>query len=300
MVSNRRLCRRFISLIWVATLALVGCSKSPEPTVSPATETTANPATNTKAADASATDAGAPAERDYLKAAYDPMHFKPAIDQATNAQCLACHAEVIAPSVSAKSPAGVDAASVKAWYQRTSTYKGEQDTFHRRHLETPMAKELMSLACNTCHQGHDPRDEVPGSSATSQQGGYNLRKLVETDKTCLKCHGTMNYQVMGLPAPWHESGKTFQNNCLICHAAIRTGRHKVNYLKADAIEEAAKKDPETCYGCHGGRAWYRIHYPYPRTPWTGMPEGTPDWAKDRPTQSESRFLKSSSASTAAK
>ena len=84
----------------------------------------------------------AAAQPDYQRAVYDPIHFKPAIDQATNAQCLACHAEVLKPSVRAESPAGVKAASAKAWYQQTSVYSGEQDTFHRRHLETPLAKEI--------------------------------------------------------------------------------------------------------------------------------------------------------------
>ncbi|MEW8431392.1 MAG: hypothetical protein G8D61_16865, partial [gamma proteobacterium symbiont of Ctena orbiculata] len=62
-----------------------------------------------------------------------------------------------------------------------------------------------------------------------------------------------------------------------------------NYLKADAIEVAAKKDPDVCYGCHGGRQWYRIGYPYPRHAWKGMSSNTPEWAKDRPTESEPRF-----------
>jgi hypothetical protein len=44
-----------------------------------------------------------------------------------------------------------------------------------------------------------------------------------------------------------------------------------------------------CYGCHGGRQWYRISFPYPRHSWAGMPEETPDWAKNRPTESEARF-----------
>lgn len=240
----------------------------------------------------------APAERDYVRTAYDPIHFKPAIDTATDQQCLACHAEVLEPSVRKKSPAGVDAAEVTAWYQRISTYQGEQDTFHRRHIETPMAKSLMNLSCNGCHQGHDPRDEAPGSAKDTQPGGgYTLRKQVNPETTCLKCHGTMNWQVMGLPDAWHKSGEAFQNNCLLCHAAIRTNRHDVTYLRKDAIEEAAKKDANTCYGCHGGRAWYRIPYPYPRHDWTGMPDGIPDWAKDRPKRSEQRFLKSAAAAT---
>lgn len=230
-------------------------------------------------------------QADYQRSVYDPIHFKPAIDQATNAQCLACHAEVLKPSVRAESPAGVKAATAKAWYQQTPLYSGAQDTFHRRHLETPMAKELMQLRCTTCHQGHDPRDENPGSSATSQQvGGFSLRKVVVPEQTCLKCHGQMNHTIMGLPQPWAESKDMFQSNCLLCHAAIRTTRHEVNYLNATAIEEAGKKSGDSCYSCHGGRAWYRIPFPYARNPWPGMATDVPDWAKDRPTRSEGRFL----------
>ncbi len=82
----------------------------------------------------------------------------------------------------------------------------------------------------------------------------------------------------------------FQNNCLLCHAGVRTNRHKVNFLKPEAIEAAAKEDSDVCFGCHGGRQWYRISYPYPRHAWKGMPEKTPDWAKGRPTESNPRFL----------
>ena len=103
------------------------------------------------------------------------------------------------------------------------------------------------------------------------------------------CHGANPYKMMGLPTPWAESGKLFQNNCLLCHQAIRTNRHQVNFLKPDAIEKEGIKNSDTCYGCHGGRQWYRIPYPYPRHAWKEMGKETPDWAKDRPTESEPRF-----------
>lgn len=236
-----------------------------------------------------------------LRATYSPLHFKPAIDTATDAQCLACHKEVLDDTVRATSPAGVKAANSLAWYQRTSTYQGEQDTFHRRHIVTPMAQQLMALECNTCHQGHDPREEAPGSSATTpgqNDASFTLRKQVNPETTCLKCHGQMPAkEIMGLPGPWHEVKGMFRNDCLTCHAAIRSNRHKVNYLKAEAIEKTAKAGQPTqtagdvCFGCHGGRPWYRIAYPYARNAWPEMPEGTPDWAKQRPQHSEARFLK---------
>lgn len=232
------------------------------------------------------------ASDDLLRATYDPIHFQPAIASATDAQCLACHKEVLEDRVRETSPAGLKASASKAWYQQLSTYQGEQETFHRRHLVTPLARELMNLSCNTCHQGHDPREEAPGSSATAApqaSADFTLRKQVNVETTCLKCHGQMNSAVMGLPAAWPASKEMFGNSCLTCHAAIRTNRHQVSYLKAAAIEAAGASNADTCYGCHGGRAWYRLNYPYPRHAWDGMPTEVPDWAKDRPTVSEARF-----------
>ena len=238
---------------------------------------------------------------DLLRATYSPLHFKPAIDSASDAQCLACHQEVLDDKVRTASPAGVEAATSLAWYQLVSTYKGEQDTFHRRHLVTPLAKQLMNFKCNTCHQGHDPREEAPGSSATAppqSDVGFTLRKQVNPETICLKCHGQMvPEEVMGLTGPWPEVKDLFWNDCLSCHASTRTDRHKVDYLNAAAIEAAAvagksdKTGGDVCYGCHGGRTWYRIAYPFARNPWPEMPEGTPEWAKSRPPHSESRFLK---------
>lgn len=231
-------------------------------------------------------------ERDLLRATYDPIHFQPAIATARDEQCLACHREVLDDRVRERSPAGIRADASKAWYQQTTAYAGDQETFHRRHLVTPLARELMNLSCTTCHEGSDPRDEAPGTSVTGTAPAgarFTLRKSVDTAATCLKCHGQLNRAVMGLPGAWPDVKATFNNSCLLCHAAIRTNRHRVSYLKGDAIEAAGQKDAETCYGCHGGRAWYRLSYPYPRHAWEGMPAEVPDWAKDRPTESESRF-----------
>ena len=114
-----------------------------------------------------------------MRATYSPLHFKPAIESASDDQCLACHKEVLEDKPRVASPAGIKAADGLAWYQRTSTYSGDQDTFHRRHLTTPLAKKLMNLKCNTCHQGHDPREEAPGSSATAapqSDNAFTLRK----------------------------------------------------------------------------------------------------------------------------
>ncbi len=239
---------------------------------------------------------------DYQSAKWDPIHFKPAIDTATDAQCLACHQEILTRKVRPASPAGVRSESTLAWYQTLDTYTGDQETFHARHRDTPFAKRVMRLKCNFCHQGHDLREETPYSSATSARSDdFTLRKVVNPSKTCLLCHGRFNYEQMdGVDGPWPEVRGDFEfedakNGCLTCHEELfRTVRHRVNYLNAAAIEEDAKQGTsDSCYGCHGGRAWFLNSYPYPRHPWPGMEdvvEETPDWAKDRPTTSDPRHL----------
>ncbi len=224
---------------------------------------------------------------DYERARWHPSHFKPDIDSATNEQCLSCHQEILDRQVLKQSPAGVKASEALAWYQTLHTYEGPQMTFHQRHLTGSMAMQLMDMKCNTCHQGNNPREQAPVPPDLSRQA-FTLRKQVNPD-TCLMCHGAHPFETMGLPGPWPESRDNFMNNCLLCHAGIRTNRHQVNFLKAEAIEEAAKKDGDVCYGCHGGRQWYRIAYPYPRHAWDGIAEEIPEWAVGRPTESEPRF-----------
>ncbi len=234
---------------------------------------------------------------DYQTARWHPLHFKPAIDTASNGQCLACHREVLDAKPREKSPAGVTAAQSVAWYQTLDTYEGEQTSFHARHISTPFAKTVMNLQCNFCHKGNDPREEAQHSSATSVNDGVTMRKMVDPSKTCLMCHGKFPGKVMGFEdQPWHALREGMEtpdapNGCLSCHAdQFRTERHKVNYLNAAAIESEAKTKSDTCFGCHGGRAWYRNSYPYPRHPWPGMDPAVPDWAKDRPTQSAAEHL----------
>jgi len=227
--------------------------------------------------------------KSYDQARWDPIHFKPAIETATDEQCLACHREVLEASVLERSPAGVKAADSLAWYQTLSTYAGDQDTFHRRHLVGEYAQKVMALKCTTCHQGNDPREETANSSATGD-ATLTQRKQVDPD-ICLMCHGQFPWQVMtGLTGPWSESGELFANNCMACHAAFRTVRHQVNFLKPEAIEQEGTASGDVCYGCHGGRSWYRISYPYPRHAWPGMAPEVPDWAKERPSASPARFL----------
>ncbi len=233
---------------------------------------------------------------DYQAARWHKLHFKPASETATNEQCLACHQEILTGKVREASPAGLKAADTEPWYQTLDTYSGGQETFHARHLTTPLAKQVMNLTCTFCHQGADPREKAPGSSATVpvKDAPFTLRKTVNPFETCLRCHGQFPNQNMGLdPYPTIREGletPETPNGCLTCHAEnFRTVRHQVSYLKADAIEALAKTSADVCYGCHGGRAWYRISYPYPRHPWPGMDAAVPDWAKDRPTESEAKY-----------
>jgi len=226
---------------------------------------------------------------DYLRAKWDPIHFQPAINEATDEQCLECHQEIMDRKVNAETPAGVKASEALAWYQTLNTYEGDQDTFHRRHLVGPLAEQFMDMKCNTCHQGNDPREETVGSSTDGPHAAVQ-RKMVNPE-ICLMCHGQYPWEnMLGMTGPWTETGKNFANNCMACHAAFRTVRHQVNFLKPEAIEEAGKTNGDVCYGCHGGRSWYRINYPYPRHEWPGMSPVAPDWAKDRPTESDPRFL----------
>jgi hypothetical protein len=230
--------------------------------------------------------------KDYDAARWHPLHFKPQIDKATNEQCLACHSEILTHKLRETSPAGVKAADASAWYQTLDTFAGGQDDFHARHMTTPFASKVMNLKCSFCHQGNDPREEAGATHATAAKGDFTLRKHINPSNTCLLCHGQFPSKVMGFEdQKWSDLREGMEtaeapNGCLTCHAEqFRTVRHQVNYLKAEAIEADAKTNADTCYGCHGGRAWYRNNYPYPRHPWPGMDSAVPDWAKDRPADS---------------
>jgi hypothetical protein len=242
---------------------------------------------------------------DYQRARYHPIHFKPAIEQASDAECLVCHREVLDTQVRTISPAGLRTDQSLAWYQTLATYDGEQMTFHQRHLTSPYARAVMNLRCNFCHQGNDPRDESPTYTvdpgdmhANNGQEPFTNRKMVNPSETCLRCHGAFPdpATVMNLPgASWPAARAVLENaqqpnGCLLCHGtAIRTVRHRVSYLNAAAIEDLAQESSDVCLGCHGGRAWYRIAYPLPRHAWPGMGTDVPAWARTRPTTSDPRY-----------
>ncbi len=294
--------RRSITIVAVTLFA--GCAAFAQTPSKQAAKKPGDPSDPRVIASVEATKARATAA-DYHRGRWDPIHFKPAIDFARNEACLVCHAEITKETPRQRSPAGVEASKTEAWYQTLETYVGKQESFHWRHLQSPFSKQVMNLQCNFCHQGSDPREKSPHvttpdagvKTVTAWRGdvpAFTLRKTVNPTETCLRCHGAFPAEEMALPGPWPELKESMEsaeapNGCLTCHAEqFRTVRHRVNYLKADAIEKLAKNNSDTCYGCHGGRQWYRIAYPFPRHPWPGMAE-TPDWAKDRPTQSDERF-----------
>ncbi len=241
---------------------------------------------------------------DYERARFHPIHFPPMIEQASNEECLVCHQEIMDNKPLQSSPAGVPASDTMAWYQTLATYDGEQASFHFRHLQSDYAKQVMNLECTFCHQGNDPREESPDmmrgrpAFSASDTPEFTLRKMVNPSTTCLRCHGAMPdpENIMGLPGAWPEARQDFEdeetpNGCLTCHGeyGYRTNRHNVSYLNAANIEDLATASSDVCYGCHGGRQWYRISYPYPRHPWPDMDPETPDWALDRPTQSDPAY-----------
>jgi len=247
---------------------------------------------------------------DYERARYHPIHFPPMIDTASNEQCLTCHQDILDHKPLEVSPAGVPAEDTIAWYQTLDTYQGDQASFHWRHMESDFAKSVMNLECTFCHKGNDPREESPdmmprrAAFSASKTPEFTLRKMVNPSTTCLLCHGGMPDvdEIMAIGAPWPEARVDFEdednpNGCLMCHTDIRSNRHNVTYLNAATIEELGQNgSSDSCYGCHGGRQWYRISYPYARHPWLDMDEEVPEWAADRPTQSDPQYQRTPVAS----
>jgi len=242
---------------------------------------------------------------DYERARFHPLHFPPAITGASNEECLVCHQEIMTDKPLEVSPAGVPASETIAWYQTLDTYSGDQESFHYRHLQSEYAQEVMNLECTFCHKGNDPREESPdmmtGRPALSASASpeFTLRKMVNPSETCLRCHGAMPDPevIMGVFDPWPVARLDMEypeapNGCLSCHAeSFRTERHNVSYLNAANIEELARAESsDSCYGCHGGRSWYRVSYPYPRHAWPDMYEDeVSDWAIGRATESDPEY-----------
>ncbi|MCB1399481.1 MAG: hypothetical protein KDJ82_05990, partial [Rhodobacteraceae bacterium] len=126
---------------------------------------------------------------DYERARHHPLHFPPAIDSASNAECLVCHQEIMTAKPRSESPAGVKAADSLAWYQTLDTYMGDQESFHFRHLQSEFAQEVMDLKCTFCHRGNDPREESPdmmplrAAFSAGPQPEFTNRKMVNPETT---------------------------------------------------------------------------------------------------------------------
>jgi hypothetical protein len=183
-----------------------------------------------------------------------PVHFPPLASRTDDSVCLACHWDQIFESPRVAAPAGLLREDAGAWYQELSTYAGRQESFHWRHYSGDYARDVLRLRCNTCHHGHDPLEQA----ALSESGEtVALRKRVNP-MLCLKCHGRFPDHDPLITLPWEEARRDFDGNCLVCHAADAARRHQARFLARERIERRAAESSDVCYGCHGGRAWYRV------------------------------------------
>jgi hypothetical protein len=181
-----------------------------------------------------------------LRASYSPLHFKPAIDTATDAQCLACHKEVLEDKPRVASPAGVRAADSIAWYQRTSTYSGEQDSFPSPAPGDADGAGLDEPALHHLPSGPGPArgsagllgdGDAPDRSPASPCASRSIRKPPASSATA----SFRPRRSWACPARGPRSRTCSRTTAWRCHAAIRTNRHQVSYLNADAIEAAARE-----------------------------------------------------------
>ena len=192
-------------------------------------------------------------DMDYETARFHPLHYPPASLTASNAECLACHAEILSHRPREVSPAGVPNTATIAWYQTLDTYAGSQESFHQRHMGSDFAQLTMNLQCRFCHQANDPREESPDmivgrdNHTAPAVPEFNLRRMVNPSTTCLMCHGAFPGEVMGLDGHWLDLREDFEweagvNGCLSCHddGGFRTERHRVTYLNAGNIEALAR------------------------------------------------------------
>lgn len=175
--------------------------------------------------------------------------FSPSADPSEKSEilrCQPCHGVLLESKPLAESPAGLKAKDATAWYQRVPTYQGEQQDFHWRHMASDFAKEVMRFQCDTCHPGFDPSRRMPvqGDPGTEKV----LRKRVNP-LICVNCHGLF---------PAHLEGFSGTYTCWVCHRGDAARQHTHPTLNRDNILRLSANEPEVCYGCHGGRAWYAI------------------------------------------
>jgi hypothetical protein len=170
-------------------------------------------------------------------------------------RCLTCHGSLVEALPHASSPAGLPARQASAWYQRVATYSGAQQNFHWRHLLSPFARQVMRAECDTCHPGFDPRKPMPaGDDPRSRRP---LRKRVDP-ALCINCHGAFPDHREAFTGTWEVACDEFDNTCLVCHRGDAARNHGHPLLDREGILKRVQQDPDVCYGCHGGRAWYAV------------------------------------------
>lgn len=170
-------------------------------------------------------------------------------------RCLTCHGSLVEVLPRSNSPSGLPAKEATAWYQRVPTYMGEQHNFHWRHLMSPYARQVMRPECDTCHPGFDPRKPLPPAGDPAAE--RPLRKRVNP-AICVNCHGAYPDHREEFSGSWIETRHEFDNTCLVCHRGDAAKRHNHPLLNKESILQLSKTEPDVCYGCHGGRAWYAV------------------------------------------
>lgn len=170
-------------------------------------------------------------------------------------RCRACHANQLDHVPRRTSPAGLDRDDARAPYQRLDTYAGEQSSFHWRHRNSPYASEVMRMQCQSCHLGRDP--DLPALQADDPRYPVALRKRVNP-ALCVNCHGQFPDHRAAFAGNWAQARNQFDGNCLVCHQADATRRHRSPLLAREEIERRGARSGDACYGCHGGRAWYAV------------------------------------------
>jgi hypothetical protein len=166
-----------------------------------------------------------------LRASYSPLHFKPAIESATDAQCLACHKEVLDDNPALASPAGLRAADSLAWYQQT-------EHLQRRagQLPSPPSGDADGEAVDEPQLHHLPPGPGPARRSPGLLGDGNAANRCRIHAAQA---GQSRDDLPQVPRPVSRQGDhgpagavageakdMFQNDCLGCHArsALRATR----------------------------------------------------------------------------
>jgi hypothetical protein len=185
---------------------------------------------------------------------WERSHFPPGEDS-LDGRCLGCHADVLEQAPRRAMPAGALPEGLLPPYQRLATYDGGQASFHWRHRRSSYAQSVMRMRCQSCHRGRDPR--LPEVHRHEREFPVALRKRVHPN-LCVNCHGRFPDHRAAFDGDWPAVRQRFDGNCLVCHEGDSARRHHNPLLDREAVEAQARDSGDVCYGCHGGRAWYRV------------------------------------------